>query len=387
MDALGGLVPLLVGVAALVISLIVLRLIPHLHTPHNIAEAALRRSSVKPNDETLAACHDLAAALPGKLHRRHDKPFLSSLKSYWDQQEQSIIPAAIATPSTTADVQTAIRILALHLSHSKITEDRGQLRFAVRSGGHSPVPGEANVAGGIVLDLQALKNVSLAPDKRSVHVGPGARWHDVYTALAAHKLAVVGGRASTVGVAGLLLGGGISFFSPRSGFACDNVLAYQVVLASGEVVTASAASHPDLFVALKGGGNNLGVVTSFELRAFPHEGIWGGFTYSWLGNARRYVDVLARFAAPDGHDPDASLFVSLCHESFSGLGVVVGCPAYAKPVRTTPLPFEEFMVVPKLWSTCRPRSLADLTVEIGSGAPKDGRYVSRCLAMCYGFQS
>lgn len=125
------------------------------------------------------------------------------------------------------------------------------------------------------------------------------------------KLAVASGRNSAVGIGGLILGGGISFFSPRFGFVRSNVLSYEIVLADGSIATASETSNPDLFCVLKGGGNNFGIVTRVTLRTFPSSNIWSGFLYMTTDQT---ADVLSAFydavnratpdaAAAQGYDP------------------------------------------------------------------------------------
>lgn len=134
-----------------------------------------------------------------------------------------------------------------------------KLKFATRSGGHSPNPGWSSIGeGGILLDLQKLNAISVSDDKKVASIGPGQRWGKVYETLDAYELSVIGGRIPQVGVGGLILGGGFFHFSGRYGLAADNVKNFEVVLADGSVVNANAGSNSDLFWALKGGGPNFG---------------------------------------------------------------------------------------------------------------------------------
>lgn len=151
-----------------------------------------------------------------------------------------------------------------------------QCPFAVKSGGHSAVPGGSNVNGGITISFERLNKITLAADKKTASYQPGHRWVDVYTALEKDNVTVVGGRVASVGVGGLTLGGGISYLSSQYGLACDNVLSYEVVTASGMIINVSESSFPDLYWALRGGGNNFGIVTKFNVRAFPQGQMWGG---------------------------------------------------------------------------------------------------------------
>ena len=109
-------------------------------------------------------------------------------------------------------------------------------------------------------------------------MGAGNRWIDVYHRLEPKNLVVIGGRVAPIGVGGLTLGGGISYFSNTYGWACDNVASYEVVTASGKVVVASPDTHQDLYWALRGGGNNFGIVTKLEMYSYPldHEAMWIG---------------------------------------------------------------------------------------------------------------
>jgi FAD/FMN-containing dehydrogenase len=166
-------------------------------------------------------------------------------------------PGLIVQCSGVADVIDGVRL----------ARDRGLL-LAVRAGGHN-VAGHGTVDGGLVLDLRAMNGVWVDPVARTVRVQGGATWGDVDREAQVFGLAVPGGVVSTTGVAGLTLAGGIGWLHRMWGLACDNLLSARVVLASGELVTASAEEHPDLFWALRGGGGNFGVVVDFTFQAHP----------------------------------------------------------------------------------------------------------------------
>lgn len=122
-------------------------------------------------------------------------------------------------PSSAEDV-------SLTLLTSRVTK----CPFAVKSGGHAPFAGSSNIDGGITIDLARMKEVTVSADKKEVALGAGNVWYDVYTHLAPYNLTVIGGRVSAIGVGGLTLGGGISFFSNEHGWACDNINTYEVSL-------------------------------------------------------------------------------------------------------------------------------------------------------------
>jgi FAD/FMN-containing dehydrogenase len=163
-------------------------------------------------------------------------------------------PALIARCADADDVAAAVRFATEH-----------ELPLAVRGGGHN-VAGTASVDDGLVIDLSAMREVRIDPSGRTVHVQGGATWADVDAVTAPYGLATPGGVVSETGVAGLALSGGVSHQRRRDGMTVDNLVSAEVVLAGGTRVRASADEHPDLYWALRGGGGNFGVVTSFELR-------------------------------------------------------------------------------------------------------------------------
>jgi FAD/FMN-containing dehydrogenase len=166
-------------------------------------------------------------------------------------------PRLIARCSGTADVVSAVRF----------ARER-DLEIAIRGGGHN-VAGTAVCDDGIVIDLSGMRAVRVDPAQGRAWVQGGALWGDVDHETQAHGLATTGGIVSHTGVAGLTLGGGIGWLMRRHGLAIDNLLAVDIVTAGGELLRASEVDHPDLFWALRGGGGNFGVVTSFEFRVHP----------------------------------------------------------------------------------------------------------------------
>ena len=149
------------------------------------------------------------------------------------------------------------------------------LMIAVRSGGHS-APGYGTVDDGLVIDLSPMKGIHVDPAARTARVETGCTWGDVDHATHAFGLATPSGFVSTTGVGGLTLGGGIGHLARRYGLTIDSILSADVVLADSSVVTASPDEHPDLFWAIRGGGGNFGIVTSFLFRLHPVSTVYAG---------------------------------------------------------------------------------------------------------------
>lgn len=162
------------------------------------------------------------------------------------------------------------------------------LELAVRGGGHS-APGFGTTDGGVVIDLGSMRHVHVDPRSRIARAGGGATWGDFNYATHAYGLATTGGIVSTTGIGGLTLGGGIGYLTRGYGLSIDNLLSAEVVTADGTVRTASRDEHADLFWALRGGGGNFGVVTSFEFQLHPVADVYVGIFFYELDAA---ADVL-----------------------------------------------------------------------------------------------
>lgn len=164
------------------------------------------------------------------------------------------------------------------------------LDLSVRGGSHS-VPGFGTNDGGVVIDLSAaMRSVRVEPHTRTVRAEGGCTWGDFNHATHAFGLATTGGIISTTGIAGLTLGGGIGHLSRSRGLSADNLISADVVTADGRFLTASEKEHEDLFWALRGGGGNFGVVTSFEYRLHPISDVYAGLFFFPLDRTRDVLD-------------------------------------------------------------------------------------------------
>ena len=200
----------------------------------------------------------LSSEFAGSILLPDSDGFVASVGAYGGNP-----PALVAQASSEADVVAAVRFAA-----------SSGLGVAVRSGGHGG-PMYSPGSDRLLIDLAALNSVSI--DESGVTtIGPGAVWADVANALQPSGYAVTSGDTADVGVGGLALGGGIGWLVRRDGLTIDNLISARVVTATGELVTASADENPDLFWALRGGGGNFGVVTSFTVQAHPLDGVLHG---------------------------------------------------------------------------------------------------------------
>ena len=188
----------------------------------------------------------------GRLISAHDADY-NLARAVWNGAIDRH-PRLIARCIGSADVVAAVRFARDH-----------DLEIAIRGGGHN-VAGTAVCDDGIVIDLSEMRAVRVDPADRTAWVQGGALWGDVDRETQAHGLATTGGIVSHTGVAGLTLGGGVGWLMRKYGLTVDNLLAVDLVTADGELLRASEDEHPNLFWALRGGGGNFGVVTSFEFR-------------------------------------------------------------------------------------------------------------------------
>src|SRR5581483_4639191 len=221
---------------------------------------------------TTATYEELAGALRGELILPGDAGYDQARAVYNGMIDKH--PAAIARCRDTADVVTCVRFCRAH-----------EIEIAVRGGGHNAA-GLGVWDGALVIDLSTLRSTTVDPQSHTVRVDPGCTWADVDHATVAFGMATPSGFLGSTGVAGLTLGGGIGYLSRRFGLTVDNLLSADVVLADGSLVTASEDSHSDLFWALRGGGGNFGIVTSFTFRCHDiGEGgtvIAGPELYDWI---------------------------------------------------------------------------------------------------------
>ncbi len=229
-------------------------------------------------------------------------------------------PALVAQCRGSADIALAVRL----------ARDHG-LEIAVRGGGHN-VSGRSTVDGGLMIDLSLMKYVHVDAAARTARAAGGTLWGQFNRETQVHGLATTGGVVSTTGVAGLTLGGGVGWLMPKHGMSLDNLLGVEMVLADGRVVRAAADEYADLFWAVRGGGGNFGVASSFEFRLHKVGPIVTGGLVAWPADRARDVLRLFRDLAAEATDdlmlvaalltgPDAATKLVAIGAGFFGEGI------------------------------------------------------------------
>jgi hypothetical protein len=201
-------------------------------------------------------------AVRGRVLRPADAEYESARRVY--NADIDCRPLLIVQCADVADVIHSVNYARDH-----------KLAAAVRGGGHS-APGFGTCNGGIVIDLSGLRGIRVDPERRTAQVEGGCTWGDLDHATHVFGLATPGGIISTTGVGGLTTGGGFGYLSRRFGLACDNLMSADVVTADGQIRIANATTNADLFWAIRGGGGNFGIVTSFEFRLHPVSQVYAG---------------------------------------------------------------------------------------------------------------
>ncbi|RDW67425.1 FAD-binding oxidoreductase [Aspergillus mulundensis] len=287
-------------------------------------------NTVSPNCQQ--ACTELSTLFGPALHYPVTDNF-----TIWDAKQQEVTPACRVEPSTASDVSQILHVLVDTWCH-----------FAVKGGGHSRHAGDSNSIGGVTIDLDRISTVEVLDNGTKARVGGGANTNQVYSALDAHNLSFVGGRVGTVGIGGFTLGGGTSPFSNKYGWALDNVFEYEIVLANGTIATVNQSSSPDLYWALRGGGNNFGIVTAFTVRTFEQGPVSTTRTTYAPNQTEQVLDrVYDLFTDPVlTSDVDMGYDLYYTYTASSGF-TLSGTQRYAKPLANPPV-FDAINQIPAL---------------------------------------
>ncbi|KAJ9374490.1 CAZyme family AA7 [Paecilomyces variotii] len=296
------------------------------------------------------ACAQLSEAFGSALHYGDTDNF-----TIWDAKQQEVHPACRVEPSDASDVAKILEILLSNWCY-----------FSVKGGGHSRNPGDSNSIGGVTVDLDRIRNIEISEDGSRARVGGGATTFQVYQALESRNLSFVGGRVGTVGIGGFTLGGGTSPFSNKYGWALDNVYEYEVVLANGTITTASGSRNSDLYFALRGGGNNFGIVTAFTVRTFAQGAVFTSTSTYSNNQTGPVLDRVYDLYTAENLTSDVEMGYDLyyTYNSENDNFTLAGTQRYGKPIQS-PSIFHSIDQIPPLTRTTTISTMSSLVNDPG----------------------
>ncbi|KAF2866830.1 hypothetical protein BDV95DRAFT_598711 [Massariosphaeria phaeospora] len=275
--------------------------------------------------------------------------YIEEQSQYWSTSCSALTPSCIIFAKSAEEVSTVVKLLG------NTTES-----FAVKSGGHNPNNYFASVQGGPLISTEHLDQTIVDQATGIIDVGPGNRLDGISAKLQGTGWTFVGGRIGNTGVGGLVLGGGLSYMSAQYGWSASSVLQYDIVFANGTIGHINKDNYPDLFKALKGGGNNFGVVTNYRLQAYRQGDIWGG-NLVYLRTPDKDAKLLkaVRDFTEYNEDPKAAVIVTAERANLNLVDSWIIFLFYDGP--TPPAgKFQNFTDANPLLDTTRTRTYADL---------------------------
>lgn len=247
-----------------------------------------------------------------------NRRFDITTKDYWSTGCAALKPQCVIYPRSAQQMSTVVKVL-------QQTDEP----WAIKSGGHNPNKWFASVQGGPLISTSNLNEVAYNRPSQTIRFGPGQAWENVTDALKPYGVTVVGGRIGNVGVGGYMLGGerntptylpdlldaksyagGLSFMSTEYGWAADNVVEFEVVLANGDIVKATNSTNSDLFDSLKGGGGMFGIVTAYTAHARPVGQVWGGWRIYTGGKSKQMMAAIRDFTETYPDHPKAAIIAT-----------------------------------------------------------------------------
>lgn len=294
-------------------------------------------------------CSEVASTTSIEVSTPLQLSYINEQQEYWSTSCAALKPSCIIFPKNGSEVAAVITILNTNLE-----------KFAVKSGGHNPNNNFASVAGGPLISTQRLDSVVLDQGTGIVRAGPGNRLDEIAAKLQGTGWTFVGGRIGNTGIGGLILGGGLSYMSAQYGWSASSVVGYELVLPNATMVTVTSTSDPDLFKALKGGGNNFGVVTKYILQARRQGQVWGGnvaFARSPATDARLLKAV--RDFTEHNTDPKAAVIVTAERTTVNLIDSWILFLFYDGPTPPAGM-FTNFTTGVPIVNTCHTRTYADL---------------------------
>ncbi|KAF3484372.1 bifunctional solanapyrone synthase [Arthroderma uncinatum] len=305
-----------------------------------------------------SCCSMLSGLFPDAVYSKHTQSWSFEKDNFWSSTAV-LDPACVFVPDSTEKVARTVRLFS-----------QNECKFSIKGGGHSSIPGAANIDDGIMMVMYRMKDTEINFKEGYIRVGAGLLLHEIYAVLDPYKLSAVIGRYGEIGL-GLAVGAGISFFSNRDGLAVDNVRNYEVVLADGKVVNANIdkKENEDLYWALKGGNNNFGVVTHFDLNVIETRGsVYGGLIH-YPESSLDYVNDLVydyhTRQAVDGlltHAMPQWVYNGTTNNTYNLTPVI-----YNDDVDELPSILQPWLDVPHVSTTLEKRTYSNLSIHLNEG--------------------
>ncbi|KAJ9138014.1 FAD binding domain protein [Coniochaeta hoffmannii] len=330
-----------------------------------IAAGLFLLESAKADPGDTNSCTKLVESLPGLVYLP-DTPNYTSLNTNRWSNTSILTPNCIVTPACAQEVSTIVKTLVCDGTS-----------FSIKSGGHNPNPKFNNIDNGVTVDLKLLNEASISADRTYVTLGAGTTMGQAYGAFSNESIAFPGGICDGVGVGGISTGGGQSFFLPKLGWFVDNVLDYEIVLASGAIVNANQASNSDLFKALKGGSTNFGIVTKVKVAAFAHDGLWGGQIVVPATNAttQQVMKDFTDFTTANNEDVDTAIMIVGLY-SPGGIRIINVGLASTNGTENPPILAPFLALQPQVLNTIAHKPLADFVHEVTQPMPDGYRMLT-----------
>ncbi|KAK8091760.1 hypothetical protein PG997_002121 [Apiospora hydei] len=250
-----------------------------------IAVAVLATAETAVNPVATTCCNALSRnpVLHDKVLYPNSSAYEDRIKDYY-AANAALRPWCMVLPLTSEETSETMRVITAN-----------KCPFGMRGGGHMVFAGSSSTDHGVTIDLGYMNYTTYDPRTKLAYVRPGGTWSEVYGTLGPHNVTVTGARSNLVGVGGFLLGGGNSLHAAAYGWACQNVENFKVVLANGSIINANRSHNPDLWLGLRGGSANLGLVTRFDMRTIPEPLTWGGGRFWAYNMSDAVVEATVKF--------------------------------------------------------------------------------------------
>ncbi|KAI1381061.1 FAD-binding domain-containing protein [Hypoxylon crocopeplum] len=307
---------------------------------------------------TAQCCQLMTQSLPTDVFMSTTSTYDTENNDFWSATE-ILEPSCVFLPDTAEKVASAVKLFVENDCH-----------FSIKGGGHSAIPGAANIHDGVLMPMEKLKTLDINYEEGYVTVGSGNLMGDIYAGLDSSNLTAMIGRYQKVGL-GVAVGAGFSYLVNKNGLAVDNVLNFEVVLANATIVNANATSHPDLFKALKGGSNNFGVVTAFTLKTEKTEGsIYGGIMYYPESSLDQVSDIIYDYHVRQAVvDPLTHVLPQYGYNGTTNTSISFNPVMYNKALNALPPVMQGWLDIPYYENTLHNRQYYDLSVELNDGFP------------------